>query len=219
MRLAELMKKGALAGATRKGNPATLATLATVAPDLTPSVAKVATVATLLGDRTPSDAASHWYLPDGREVWLSPPESMEQVQARHPGAIPLPDSVTVTEPGTEAERQAIEYAERVAAIREQGRVPGSYTAITHCRHCGTVPIFAGSPARVDACPWCANRTGGLPIPRPSVSCATCAHFTHDPVGDGGIGSCAAGGPPKGQMPAYPYAKRKCGDFEPKETAQ
>lgn len=214
MRLAELMKPGALTGAARKGNPATVATVATVEGETGAKCSKVASVAILPDDRTPAEAHSHFRLPNGTELWLSPPETLEQVQSRHPGAIPLPDSVTVTEPGTEGERQAVAYAEKIQAVREQGRVPGSYTAITHCRHCGTVPIFAGSPARVDACPWCANRTGGLPIPRPSVSCATCAHFTHDPVGDGGIGSCAAGGPPKGQMPAYPYAKRQCSDFEP-----
>jgi hypothetical protein len=95
-------------------------------------------------------------------------------------------------------------------------VPGSYTTTTHCRGCGTVPIFAGAPAQVDACPWCHNRTRGLPIPRPSVSCADCAHFAADPVGHGGIGSCARGGPPQGQMAAFPHAKRKCPDFEPTE---
>ena len=168
---------------------------------------------------TPSDTVAHWRLPVGREVWMSPAETQAEIEVRHPGAIPLPDSVTVTEPTSAEEAAAIAYAEKIQAVREQGRVPGSYTAITHCRHCGTVPIFAGAPARVDACPWCSNRTKGLPIPRPSVSCATCQHFTPDPIGHGGIGSCAAGGPPQGQMPAYPYAKRKCGDFEPKETAQ
>ena len=162
---------------------------------------------------------SHWRLPDGRTLWVSPSETLEQVQARHPGAIPLPDSVTVTEPTSAEEAAAIAYCERVAADREAGRTPPSYTATTHCRGCGLVPIFAGAPARVDACPWCFNRTKGLPIPRPSVSCATCRHFTADPIGHGGIGSCARGGPPKGQMSAYPYAKRQCPDFEPKETTQ
>ncbi len=140
-------------------------------------------------------------------------EHVKQVQSHHPGAIP-----EITEPDTEAERQAIAYCEQIARLREKGMRPPSYTAITHCRHCGTVPIFAGAPARVAACPWCFTRTKGLPIPRPSVSCATCQHFTPDPIGHGGIGSCAAGGPPQGQMPAYPYAKRQCADFAPLEAA-
>ena len=162
------------------------------------------------------NAHSHFRLPNGTELWLSPSESMEQVQSRHPGAVPIPE---ITEPGTEAEQRAIEYCERVAKDREAGRIPVSYTATTHCRSCGTVWIFQGAPARVDSCPWCSNRTKGLPIPRPSVSCATCQHFTADPIGDGGIGSCAKSGPPKGQMPAYPHVKRQCSDFEPKETTQ
>ena len=167
----------------------------------------------------PSESHSHFRLPDGCTLWVSPSESMEQVQARHPGAIPLPDSVTVTEPDTEAEQRAIEYCERVAKDREAGRVPVSYISTTHCRSCGTVPIFAGLPVLVDACPWCHNRTRGLPIPRPLVQCRECSHFTHDPIEDGGIGSCAKDGPPQGQMPAYPYVKRQCSDFEPKEPLQ
>lgn len=163
------------------------------------------------------DAATftHWRLPDGRDLWLSPPETKEQVQARHPGAEPLPDTV-VTEPDTDNERQAIEYAERIARIREGGQVPESYTATTTCRHCGLVWIFQGAPSRVDSCPWCFNRAKSLPIPRPTVSCATCAHFTADPVRDGGIGACAAGGPPQGQVPPYPYAKRQCPDYRKRD---
>lgn len=166
-----------------------------------------------------ADACSHWRLPDGREVWTSPPETREQVQSRHPGAEPLPDTVTVTEPDTDDERQAIEYAERIARLREDGRVPDSYTGQTVCQGCGLVWIFQGAPSRVDSCPWCFNRAKGLPIPRPAVSCADCRHFTPDPVGHGGIGQCAAGGPPQGQMPAYPHATRQCGQFRPKELSQ
>ncbi len=123
-------------------------------------------------------------------------------------------SVTVTELASAEEAAAIAYAEKVQALREQGQVPGSYTATTHCRGCGTVPIFAGAPVRVVSCPWCRNRIEGLPIPRPPVSCADCAHFTADPIGEGGIGSCSAGGPPQGQMPAYPHAKRRCARYLP-----
>ena len=154
-------------------------------------------------------SAEHYRLPDGRELWVSPPETPEQIQARHPGA----DAATVTEATSAEEAAAIAYCERVARDRAAGRVPGSYTATTHCRGCGTVHIFAGAPARVDACPWCLNRAKGLPIPRPEVTCADCAHFTADPVGHSGIGTCARGGPPKGQMPAYPRTRRRCPDFE------
>ena len=90
---------------------------------------------------------------------------------------------TMTEPTSTEEAAAVAYAEKIQALREQGRVPGSYTATTHCRSCGTVPIFAGAPVRVDSCPWCRNRIEGQPIPRPPVSCADCAHFTADPIGE------------------------------------
>lgn len=162
----------------------------------------------------PADAHSRFRLPDGRDLWLSPPESLEQVQARHPGTVPIPE---ITEPDTDAEQRAIEYCEQIAKRREKGMRPPSYTAQTVCQGCGTVPLFAGAPSRVTACPWCSNRSKGLPIPRPLVSCVTCQHFTHDPIGHGGIGDCAKGGPPRGQMPAYPHAKRQCPTFEPKEA--
>ncbi len=126
--------------------------------------------------------------------------------------------VMVMEP-TDAEREAIEYAERVAAIRSRGDVPVSYTSTTFCEGCGPVHIFQGAPPHVTACPWCSNRVRGLRIPRPSVSCCDCQHFTPDPIGDGGIGSCAKNGPPQGQMPAYPHGKRQCSDFESKEPLQ
>lgn len=67
---------------------------------------------------------------------------------------------------TDAERAAIEYCEMVAKEREAGIRPASYTSTTTCRGCGLVYIFYGAPSRVDACPWCANRVRGLPIPRP-----------------------------------------------------
>ncbi len=52
----------------------------------------------------PADAHSHRRLPDSRELWLSPPETMDAVQARYPGAMPWTnaDAVTVT-PLTETE--------------------------------------------------------------------------------------------------------------------
>lgn len=158
--------------------------------------------------------ASHWCITeDGLscELWVSPSETLEQVQVRHPGAIPLPNSVTVTEPGTEGERQAVAYAEKIQAIREQGRVPDSYTATTFCEQCGPVFIFESAPPRVIACPWCFNRARGLPIPRPKVSCASCALWRPDPGERGALVSCEHA---KAQ---YPYEKRPCAFWHPQET--
>ena len=50
-------------------------------------------------------------------------------------------------------------------MRERGEVPRHYTSTTVCCHCGLVPIFRGVGTYVQGCPWCFNRTKGLPIPR------------------------------------------------------
>jgi len=49
-------------------------------------------------------------------------------------------------------------------MRHRGIVPDHYTATTHCKHCGPVPIFEGCWPESDACPWCFNRLQGLPMP-------------------------------------------------------
>ena len=67
---------------------------------------------------------------------------------------------------TPDERAAVTYCEEVAKEREAGRKPSSYTSTAFCAGCGHVHIFPGAPPRVDTCPWCHNRSQGLPIPRP-----------------------------------------------------
>ena len=47
-----------------------------------------------------------------------------------------------------------------------------------------------------------------------VACGDCRHFSPDPIGCGGIGSCAIGGEGVGgRLPLYPGARRLCRDFE------
>ncbi len=60
----------------------------------------------------------------------------------------------------------IAFADLLATsrIRESGGIPDTYTAITECEHCGTVPIWEGCLPQVDGCPWCLNRHMGLPMP-------------------------------------------------------
>lgn len=60
----------------------------------------------------------------------------------------------------------IAFADLLATsrIRESGGIPDTYTAITECKHCGTVPIWEGCPPKVNGCPWCLNRIKGLPMP-------------------------------------------------------
>ena len=48
-------------------------------------------------------------------------------------------------------------------MRERGEVPAHYTAKTVCKHCGPVPIFEGTPERVEGCPWCFNRAAGQSV--------------------------------------------------------
>lgn len=55
---------------------------------------------------------------------------------------------------------------RTDECRRAGRIPPHYTATTICQGCGPVPIFEGTAGHVLGCPWCYNRTKGLPIPRP-----------------------------------------------------
>ena len=115
--------------------------------------------------------------------------------------------VMVMEP-TDAEREAIEYAERVAAIRSRGDIPASYTSTTFCEGCGPVHIFQGAPSHVTACPWCGNRVRGLSIPRPPVSCATCALWRPDPGERGALVSC------EHAKARYPHEGRGCGYWRP-----
>lgn len=53
--------------------------------------------------------------------------------------------------------------------REQGIVPNHYTSFTYCKGCGYVyiPPDMVNKGFVLGCPWCSNRSKGLPIPRPA----------------------------------------------------
>ena len=88
---------------------------------------------------------------------------------------------------TEDERRAIEYAEQIAKLREAGIRPPSYTDEAQCAHCGPVYLWRGVPSRVTQCPWDGSLSRGVEIPRPTVACVDCEHFSHDAHGAGGIG--------------------------------
>lgn len=160
-----------------------------------------------------SDTVADWRPPDGRKVRTSPAETEAEIEGRHPGATPLPDSVTVTEPTSAKEAAAIAYAEKIRAIREQGRVPNSYTATTSCEQCGPVFIFEGAPPRVTACPWCHNRARNLPIPRPPVMCASCRHWRHDLAEPYAIVIC------EHTKARYPGERKPCTYFQSSEDKQ
>jgi hypothetical protein len=136
---------------------------------------------------------------------------MEQVQARHPGAVPWTDadSVTVTEllPENEATIRAwlVSLGEPLAAIEQD---------IETARRFPDTAAWLLARAHIDVT--------ARAIPQ---TCGGCQRFTHDPIGDGGIGTCAitkAGHPPKdatGYPLCYPFTQRRCQSFEPKETTQ
>lgn len=85
------------------------------------------------------------------------------------------------------------------AERMAGRVPPDETAAGVCVRCGPVwlapevaavlPVVNGLP-RALGCAWCHVRKAGRHIPRPRVTCGTCAHFQRDTVNpEGGAGHC------------------------------
>ena len=155
--------------------------------------------------------ASRWHLPDGRTLWVSPPESVEQIRTPHPGAVPWTDAdtVTVTEllPEDEATIRAwlASLGETSAAIEQD---------IETAQRFPDTAAWLLARAHIDV------TARAIPL-----TCGDCQRFTHDPEGDGGIGTCAitkAGHPPKdatGYPLCYPFTQRRCPDFEPKETTQ
>ena len=155
-------------------------------------------------------SAEHYRLPDGREVWLSPPEPLEQVQARYPGAAPWTDADTVTvtkiTPEDEATIRAwlASVGEPLTAIEQD---------IETARRFPDTAAWLLARAHIDVTARAILHT-----------CGDCRHFTDDPEGGGGIGTCAitkAGHPPKdatGYPLCYPFAQRRCPDFEAAKEA-
>lgn len=142
MTLSALIRKGGLAKVAT-ATPATLATLATQETENAGTVAVVATVAV-----------------------VSPPASVSAITAEEETVIR--DLAGADWPEIEADpvlMGTFTRAVQVRRIREQGKVPEHYTAMTLCSGCGPVPIFPGASELVDACPWCFNRIAGRPIPR------------------------------------------------------
>ena len=68
--------------------------------------------------------------------------------------------------------EALEHWSNLLAenhLIDQGEVPSSFTATTHCIACGDVfiPPSLVNGGKVLGCPWCWNRTKGLPVPKPN----------------------------------------------------
>ncbi|HUW53861.1 MAG TPA: hypothetical protein VMV99_10640, partial [Rhodanobacter sp.] len=102
------------------------------------------------------------------------------------------------------------------ADRHGGRVPAGDTAPMHCEQCGPVwihptiaevlPVVDGWP-RALGCPWCFVRKAGGYIPRPSVTCEGCRHFTPDTINpQAGMGVCGVGNGMR-----WPMQRHACGN--------
>jgi len=114
---------------------------------------------------------------------------------------------------------------RDSDLRERGQRPDDETAAILCARCGPVfaapevaavlPVIAGLPTAA-GCAWCGNRKRALPIPRPPMTCGSCAHFERDTLNPfGGIGRCTvARAQLPSEPPCYPFAKRTCADWRP-----
>jgi hypothetical protein len=102
------------------------------------------------------------------------------------------------------------------AERHAGRIPEADTAAMHCHHCGPVwvhPSIAtalpkvGGWARALGCPWCFVRKAGGYIPRPSIACGDCQHFTPDTINPpAGMGTCTSG-----HGMHYPMTAHRCAE--------
>jgi hypothetical protein len=117
----------------------------------------------------------------------------------------------------DGQRRAFLHLLADTADRHAGRVPLDDTAPMYCQHCGPVwthpdiaavlPVVDGWP-RALGCPWCAVRKAGGYIPRPSVTCGDCQHFTPDVLNPpAGMGICA-----NGHGTHYPMTTRRCAEF-------
>lgn len=109
------------------------------------------------------------------------------------------------------------------ATRQAGKVSPDDTASIYCQHCGPVyvhpevaavlPVVNGWP-RALGCPWCAIRKAAGAVPRPRVTCETCASFKPDTINPAaGVGSCN-----RGHGTYYPMQPHGCGDFRPRPGA-
>lgn len=102
-------------------------------------------------------------------------QSQEQSQVHGVSLAELRELAGADWPELEANPEQLEcFADMVAVrhMRERGEVPPSYTAVTVCAGCGSVPIFEGVGPTVEGCPWCFNRAAGRPVPRVGAKNAT-----------------------------------------------
>lgn len=184
---------------------APLATIATIAT-LTPVSAKVSQESR---ESQGCNAENYARLLAAAGAEYADPDLIHRLTAADVAACDgLPDTVL----------QAYLRALEANAERMAGRVPAGETAAILCVRCGPVwahPAVAAVLPKVNGwpralgCPWCHVRKAGQYIPRPPVTCATCAHWKPDAINPAaGVGTC----PDHGTH--YPMQRHTCGDWWP-----
>jgi hypothetical protein len=95
----------------------------------------------------------------------------------------------------------------------QGTAPRGWNQASYCARCGPILIWPGAPVHdVIGCPWCFIRRSGGTVPRPAVTCASCAHQQRrKDTSDAGMHACA-----KGHGLHYAHATHVCPDWKPLE---
>lgn len=108
------------------------------------------------------------------------------------------------------------------ATRQAGKVPAGHDAAILCHRCGPVLVHPGMAAvlpvvngwpRALGCPWCFIRKAGGTIPRPRVTCASCASYRPDTINP----AAGGGGCTSGHGTHYPMQLHGCGDFAPRNA--
>ena len=92
----------------------------------------------------------------------------------------------------------------------QGLTPPGWMQASYCRRCGPVLLWQGAPPVVLGCPWCHMRRIGGHLPRPAVTCATCAHQQRRAdTSTAGMHGCA-----KGNALHHAHQQHVCADWAP-----
>ena len=92
----------------------------------------------------------------------------------------------------------------------QGRVPRDWTQPATCRRCGPVLLWQGAPPVVLGCPWCHVRRAGGNLPRPTITCAACAHrVLRTDTSAAGMHGCS-----KGKGLHYAHQRHSCANWRP-----
>lgn len=100
-------------------------------------------------------------------------------------------------------------------LMARGDRPPGWSVASECAGCGPVWLAPGSPAKVQACPWCFHRAKGVRPPRPPVMCEGCTYFRPDAENPlAAMGDCAA----RGQPSEFPRKLHVCADFRSPGTS-